>query len=161
MEIDKRELFNLVIENIEMSLLEIKGYFEGSKKDVIEAEGRMKTRYDTTRTERAWLADAYSKRYEETLLQLDLLRKFDLPLKKDCVQIGSFVCLENLADIKHSYYFILPVAGGMKLECKRKEITVISPQAPLTKLILGKNLYDEISLKINRTNKEYCIDDMV
>lgn len=44
---------------LEQKLAEARASYETAKKDTIEAEGRMVTRYDSTKTETAWLADGY------------------------------------------------------------------------------------------------------
>lgn len=50
---------------LEKKLKRSRASYEIAKKDTIEAEGRMVTRYDSTKTETAWLADGYLKEVKE------------------------------------------------------------------------------------------------
>lgn len=53
------------IEAIEKKLERARRSYDIAKNDTIEAEGRMITRYDSTKTETAWLADGYLKEVKE------------------------------------------------------------------------------------------------
>lgn len=53
------------IKELEKKLNKARSSYEIAKKDTIEAEGRMVTRYDSTKTETAWLADGYLKDVKE------------------------------------------------------------------------------------------------
>lgn len=53
------------IEALKKKLEKARTSYEIAKKDTIEAEGRMVTRYDSTKTETAWLADGYLKEVKE------------------------------------------------------------------------------------------------
>ena len=44
---------------LEQKLTKAKNSYEIAKRDTIEAEGRMITRYDSMKTETAWLADGF------------------------------------------------------------------------------------------------------
>lgn len=63
---DKKELVReAYINALEKKLEKARTSYEIAKKDTIEAEGRMVTRYDSTKTETAWLADGYLKEVKE------------------------------------------------------------------------------------------------
>lgn len=63
---DKKELVReAYINALEKKLEKARISYEIAKKDTIEAEGRMVTRYDSTKTETAWLADGYLKEVKE------------------------------------------------------------------------------------------------
>ncbi len=53
------------IKALEKKLEKARNSYEIARKDTIEAEGRMVTRYDSTKTETAWLADGYLKEVKE------------------------------------------------------------------------------------------------
>lgn len=53
------------IRALEERLAKARSSYEIAKNDTIEAEGRMVTRYDSTKTETAWLADGYLKEVKE------------------------------------------------------------------------------------------------
>ncbi len=53
------------LDRLRQKLEKAKNSYEIAKNDTIEAEGRMVTRYDSTKTETAWLADGYLKDVKE------------------------------------------------------------------------------------------------
>ena len=61
----KKMVIAKYIEALEESLASARKCYEVAKHDTIEAEGRMVTRYDSTKTETAWLADGYLKNVKE------------------------------------------------------------------------------------------------
>ncbi len=63
--IDKLQLKKEYIKELNKRLEAAKKNHSSAKFDVIEAEGRMVTRYDSTKTEMGWLADGYLKEVKE------------------------------------------------------------------------------------------------
>lgn len=62
----ERELIRQAyLKEVKEKLKRAKSSYEIAKKDTIEAEGRMVTRYDSTKTETAWLADGYLEEVKE------------------------------------------------------------------------------------------------
>lgn len=57
----KEEYINALLEKLNKA----KRSYENAKRDTIEAEGRMITRYDSSKTETAWLADGYLMEVKE------------------------------------------------------------------------------------------------
>lgn len=66
--------------------------YEIAKKDTIEAEGRMITRYDSTKTETAWLADGYLKEMKELERIISSIQKNeDVVNFGDCIEIDIYI----------------------------------------------------------------------
>lgn len=61
----KQKIMNEYINALNEKLEGARKSHEIAKHDTIEAEGRMVTRYDSTKTETAWLADGYLKTVKE------------------------------------------------------------------------------------------------
>lgn len=61
----KEKLKEVYIKAIEKKLEKARASYEMHKNDTIEAEGRMVTRYDSSKTETAWLADGCLKEVKE------------------------------------------------------------------------------------------------
>lgn len=76
---------------LEEKLKEAKQSYETAKKDTIEAEGRMVTRYDSTKTETAWLADGYLEVVKALEQALDNLQSDNL-----YINVGDRVTLDLL-----------------------------------------------------------------
>lgn len=64
-----------------------------AKKDTIEAEGRMVTRYDSTKTEVAWLADGFQRELKEIEQCMA-----DFAQQDQFINVGDSVYLEPIQD---------------------------------------------------------------
>mgnify|MGYP001082383142 CR=1 FL=1 len=72
--IGKEQLKEAYIKAIEKKLEKAKASYEMAKNDTIEAEGRMVTRYDSSKTETAWLADGCLREVKELEKYINNLR---------------------------------------------------------------------------------------
>lgn len=72
---EKQKLKEAYIEAIKYKLEKAKTSYEIAKNDTIEAEGRMVTRYDSSKTETAWLADSRLKEMKELQQYINNLRE--------------------------------------------------------------------------------------
>lgn len=72
---DKTKLKEAYIQAIERKLEKAKASYEVAKNDTIEAEGRMVTRYDSSKTETAWLADGCLREVKELEQYINSLRE--------------------------------------------------------------------------------------
>lgn len=108
-------------------------------KDTLEAESRMKTRYDSTRTERAWLADAQQRRINELDRHLNILTGFKLA-EKQLWRVGVGALIQLIFGPEELWYMVLPVAGGLTVEVPelQKSVTIITPVAPIYGCLEGK-----------------------
>jgi transcription elongation GreA/GreB family factor len=61
------------------------------------------------------------------------------------------------ADGMRSIYFIGPKNGGLEIEYQRKEITVITPQSPLSQNLMGKNVGQRWTSKLGGSIVKYHI----
>lgn len=116
---------------------EIKSY-EIAKKDTVEAEGRMVTRYDSTKTETGWLAAGY-------LELVNMLKKSieNFEQERRYINIGDLVTIDLFQNNR----------------CEAQEKIVISKKEKewdeLAYDLLGKNS-DDI-LQIRRENRNYGV----
>ena len=96
----KANLKNEYIKVIQEKLDKARISYEIAKKDTIEAEGRMITRYDSTKTETAWLADGYLKNVKELESIIEKLHQnieianFGDSIKVDKYQKNEFAGIE-------------------------------------------------------------------
>jgi transcription elongation GreA/GreB family factor len=113
--------------------------------------------YDTLGLEAAYLAHGQSKRATECQHELDEFRKVSSLAQADNQAIGpgSIVTLsfENTSRV----VFIGPGAAGLKVQINNIKIVVITPSAPLGKLLIGKYLFDVIEIVIDGIKTTYEI----
>lgn len=110
-------------------------------------ETKAENKYDTFSLEASYLAHGQSKRVEECLSHITLFQALAITLfdDQDEVNIGQLVLLETDQQ-SQQYYFISPVAGGLKIEFNQHDIVLITPNAPLGKALLNKMVGDVLQL---------------
>ena len=74
--------------------------------------------------------------------------------------ISSLVCLKDKNALQ-KWFYLGPAAGGLTVEVKNITIQVVTPEAPLGKQLLGKQLDDEVSLTIAGKNHEYDVVEIL
>lgn len=109
----------------------------------VEAEGRMVSRYDSTKAEMSYLADAHQGRFRETDQLKAALRNMKLRTSAKA-EVGALVELANQKERR--YYFILPNGAGREVEFEGCKIVVISPQSPLFALLKALEVGDEVKV---------------
>lgn len=154
----KQQVLQQLIQQLERTSGIVAKAAERTRQEAITAEGRMQTRYGSEKEETGYLADGLSQRNQEIQKGIDLLRSFTLPQISHRVERG---CLVRLADERGepNDYFILPYGGGESLATEYGEITVLSPTAPLGRLILNKTKGDR--LPFNGAKQNYTIVDVL
>jgi hypothetical protein len=146
MEVDKCKLLETVIREVQAETDRIQTGLAHAKHTQLEAPGRMQSRYDTMGVEAAWVADGLKKTLNEKVESLKYLSNYHFPASASRVVVGCLVGLGAKGGSVDDFYFILPAGGG--ISCKLGEsgidVSVISPQAPIAKLLMGKALHDEV-----------------
>lgn len=144
----KSDLLNIVVQQLEAKLDLAKESADQAHSVASHEQSKPENQYDTVALEAAYLAHGQSERaleLQEELIQVSnlSLREFD---EDDPVGLTAWLSTEdeqgNLAS-----YFILPFAGGMKLEYKNFNIIVLTPHSPLGKKMMGAYLGDDIEFK--------------
>lgn len=153
---NKENIKQTVMGKLEEKLCLMSSFYETSRNDVLEAEGRMKTRYDSMRTESAFLADAQVKRINSMKDELTALRRLEVISPRERVFLGSLVEICDYEIDEKRLYFVLPAGGGLKIDYEGKEILVVTSQAPICKAFLGKEVGDDFQFR----NRTYTIEDI-
>lgn len=115
------------------------------------ADAKQEGKYDTRAIESSYLASAQSERLLEltqkaqTIERMILLSVGDNPV----VRLSSLIALIDEND-QRIWYMILPGAGGLLIQSTIGNVTVVAPESPLGKELLGKTAGDEIELSGNR-----------
>ena len=118
------------------------------------------TQYDTLAIEASFLAHGQSQRAEQLIQAIAIIEK--LMLQNEChryIKAGSLVVLSN-EQHKTQYFFIAPVGGGMTCVEGGNTIKVITPSSPLGEAMLGKEIDDDVQLKLGHKDMEYVIDEL-
>ncbi len=103
-------------------------------------ESRARSKYDTHSQEAAYLAQGQMRLARETETSLEIYSTLPLPdFPNDAViAIGAVVELEAAG--RRSWYFVGPRAGGLELSADGRAILVLTPQSPLGRQLIGRQV---------------------
>lgn len=126
------------------------------------AESAAETQYDTLGLENAYLAHGQSMRLEE--LQQAMAHYRRLPVRAfsedDEIALGALV--EAASDEGTCrWFFIGPTQGGLQLSWENQPVTLITPQTPVGKLLIGRYLDDEVELPGSGGVCHYVINSLL
>jgi transcription elongation GreA/GreB family factor len=138
---------------------------DNAHKAATDDQSVAETQYDTLAIEQSYLAEGQSRRVDEIRAAIKSLQslKFEQVSNKTCVMMGSLVQVEQDI-IKRHWFFIVPAAGGYRCQISHQgvsiNITLITPQAPMGKALLNKELDDDVILSVGRNNIRDFITDI-
>ncbi|MGF1719855.1 GreA/GreB family elongation factor [Vibrio kyushuensis] len=114
-------------------------------------------KYDTLALEASYLAHGQALRVQECeqeIQQFESLVINDLSDQK--VALGAYVTLLCEDETKKNL-FVGPCSGGLSVHWQGNSVSVITPLAPLGKALIGRELDDEVELKIGESVYYYEI----
>src|SRR5689334_19823154 len=137
-EMNKRLLLKQIVASLNESLALLEKAARASHAEATHESSKAENKYDTRGLEAAYLAGGQARQAKEILDSITLYRA--LPVRDfaagEPIDLTALVELE--VDDTRALYFIGPRNGGLEIEYKRKEITVITPQSPLGQHLMGK-----------------------
>ncbi len=136
--ISKQKVYEMLIEEINQVIDRLTKVYETTSDAAVKAQGRMESRYDTTKEEQSKLADAIGMQVYEHRKRLKSLQYFWSITTKNVGTVigpGSLVIVE--ADNQEEVYFIIESGSGYVFELEGCEIVCISVQTPLAQSLTG------------------------
>jgi transcription elongation GreA/GreB family factor len=132
-----------------------------SHAEATHESSKAENKYDTRGLEAGYLAQGQMRQADETEQTIEEIQKISIEsLKPDSpILVGALVWLESKGEKK--YFFIAPRGGGVIVEMKGQEIVVLTPQAPLGQLLIGKKKGDLFKFKQGSLAVEYRILSVV
>jgi transcription elongation GreA/GreB family factor len=113
-------------------------------------ENIAENKYDTLGLEASYLAAGQARRVDEIRHSLALYLKLPLhPFNAEKgLQTGDLVELQDdNGTLRH--FFLGPDAAGLKIRHESLSIIVITPRAPLGRMLLGKSPGDDVEIVVN------------
>lgn len=173
MKLNKQQLLNTLLEEIEKSLSIATRAANDAKDLATHEQSKPETQYDTVGLEASYLAHGQSQRVAELKLALLQWKKLTGVIinSDNPIEFGSLIQLKNDNDDSSSsktnvnndgsWFLLGPAMGGLKLKQNGHLITVITDSSPLGKLVIGKYLDDEITLTLLGKKIDYEIVEIV
>ncbi len=156
---DKRRVMERLVERLTASQTQMANLAEGVRKDATHEEAKPENDKDTRALEQTYLARGQAMRAEALVEEINLLRSIDLgPLPKTSpVVAGAMLALSD--DDGTRCLFMVPHGGGYEFEVDGVQVTIVTPVSALGKALLGREVGDEIELRIkNKPPRSYEIE---
>ena len=153
----KAELIKQIVASLSESLAVLEKAARASHAEATHESSKAESKYDTRGLEAAYLAGGQARQAKEIM---DSIKLYETLTPKDFAPdepIDLTALVEMDADGTHSFYFIGPKNGGLEVEHRRKEITVITPQSPLGQNLVGKKVGERWTAKFGNTVVKYHI----
>jgi len=150
---------NLLLKKIAASLCEslevLTKAAQASRAEATHESSNAENKYDTRGLEAAYLAGGQARQAKEIMESIELYQS--LPARNfaadEPVDLGAWVEVES--DRARAFYFIGPKNGGLEVEWDGREITVITPQSPLGRELMGKKAGQRWMGKLGGTTVKY------
>ena len=144
--VNKPAIVSEIIARLDAELRRYAKAAQDAHAEATDEQSRAENKYDTRGLEASYLARGQSRQVAETEQAREqyaslALRAFG---PAEPVGVGALVELEN--DGARSWYFFGSAAGGTEVLCGTDEILVITSQAPLGRLLLGKRQGEQVRL---------------
>ena len=155
--VNKAVLLQKIMEHLSGELETYGRAARAAHAEATHEQSRAENKYDTRGLEASYLARGQSRQaaaLENTLLQYQTLtlRSFAAP---DPIDLTAVVMLEGRGG--NSTYFIGPGAGGTEIAMGDVEVTVITPQSPLGRQILGRRMGERLQLELGGSRSEFRV----
>jgi hypothetical protein len=155
---DKRRVMERLVERLAATQTQMADLAEGIRRDATHEEAKPENDKDTRALEQTYLARGQAMRAEALVEQIQLLRSIALgPLPKTSpVVAGALVALTD--DEGTRCLFFAPHGGGYEFELDGVQVTVVTPVSALGRALLGREVGDEIELRVKGKQRFYEIE---
>lgn len=153
----KKRLRDALLVQLEETLKSLIISAEAAKDAATNTESKAESKWDTFGLESSYLAGAQAKRAETMRQTILLLQKFDFPEdeKLSHVQVRAIVRVD--VDGEEKSFFILPFAGGNRLELGGQEYVVLTLDSPLGREMNERSVGDGFEFRQQGKLQEYEI----
>ncbi|MBE9503435.1 MAG: GreA/GreB family elongation factor [Proteobacteria bacterium] len=157
---DKQKLVGQILTELTVKYETLCQAAKASHDIATHEDSKAENEYDTRGLEASYLAGAQSKRAIELEQAISIYKT--LKIKdfgpEDSIDLTALVELES--EGRNSFYFIGPEGGGMKLHQEGETVVVITPESPLGKSLMEKEIDDDVEVTKGIAMKSYSIVDL-
>lgn len=154
---NKRALIQKIIEQLRNELAIYHKAARAAHAEATHEQSKAENKYDTRGLEASYLARGQSKQATEILQAIEQFEKLDARefRSEEPIDLGALIELEGQGE--RSFYFIGPRAGGTEVVLQKKEVLVITPQAPLGQQLVGKKKGERLQMQVGATRNEFRV----
>ena len=154
---DKRALVQAIVAQLSGELESYARSARATHEEATHEQSKAENKYDTRGLEASYLAQGQSRQAAEivqAVKQFETLDPKDFG-KDDPIDVGALVELESGAE--RLFYFVGPRAGGVEILHERKQIVVMTPQAPMGRELIGRKKGDRFEFAQGKSRTPYLI----
>lgn len=154
---DKRAILNALLEQLATEIARATETANRSRHDATHDEAKAENDKDTRALETSYLARGQAQRVvdleqAERQVRFMTLRDFG---PDDPIDVSALVEVE--ADGARTWYLIAPAAGGRKVSHDGVSIDVLTPEAPLGRVLIGRASGEDLELRVGARVRELSI----
>ena len=155
--IQKSDLIARILESLRAELGVLREGAREAYEEATHEETQPENRFDTHSLEASYLAAGQAKLVVE--LEDAIMRCQNMELVEfgpdDPIGVSALVKLKSKRET--TFYFLVPIAGGIEVEDGKKTILIITPQSPIGKLLVGHKAGEEVHLQTATLPKTFEI----
>ena len=154
---NKSLLLKQIVAALGESLEVLERAARASHVEATHESSRAESKYDTRGLEASYLAGGQARQAKEVI---DSMKIYQSLATRDFAA-GDLIDLTAVVEVEaegaSNKYFIGPKSGGVEVNFKGEEITVITPQSPLGQNLVGKKTGQGWTAKIGASTVKYRI----
>ncbi|WP_028240375.1 GreA/GreB family elongation factor [Stutzerimonas azotifigens] len=136
-----------VMQRLEDDLRIARAVLQATHEAATHSESKAENKYDTRGLEAAYLADGQRRRLHEIELALAAFRNLPAEVRPEgVVRMGALVQLAQ--EESERWVFFGPDGAGLKVMLDGQEVLVISPRSPLGQALPGREIGDEVQIRV-------------
>jgi len=154
---NKSKLIKQIVAGLSESLATLEKAARASHEEATHESNKAESKYDTRGLEAAYLAGGQARQAKEILDSIELyegLKTREFP-RDEPIDLTALVELDTNGS--SALYFIGPRNGGLEINYRGKEITVITPPSPLGQNLMGKKAGQRWTAKVGGSLMKYHI----
>lgn len=138
MDVKKLDVFERVLEDLEQRLYSRKAAADTAREAATDQEARAESKYDTQGLESSYLARGHARMLEDLAEDFRRLKAYRLPAfgPEDPIDEGALVQVDMEGE--PMWFLILPGGGGTEVNALGQDVTVLTPETPLGRQLIGK-----------------------
>lgn len=154
---NKSQLLKEIVAALGESLEVLERAARASHTEATHESSRAESKYDTRGLEAAYLAGGQARQARDIMDSMKLYSSLATRdfAAGDLIDLTAVVKLET--DGAPALYFIGPKSGGVEVNFKGEEITVITPQSPLGQNLVGKKAGQGWTAKVGGSTVKYRV----
>lgn len=137
---------------------------QSSHAAAVHEENIPDSKYETLALEASYIAQGQANRAQQIWQALNAYRQLEIRhfSAETPIRLTALVVLED-EDGRRRHFFLGPAAGGLKLRLDDagQEVTVVTPESPFARQLLGLRCGDSFELSSGGRLQEYEVVDVV